>query len=381
MLSSLNEFLKEFESLGVAEIPANNINHKDFAHLGVNLAYKTDDTNRYVKEALMTDGNQLVGSGWEILTASCNNISTFENGYKAVAFINRETKVVHIASAGTKADINDLWDDALITFHYTPNKIVTLKKFVDEIIEKIGGIEKATEYVFDTSGHSLGAIVSDLTGVELHSRNLNFNKSVTFDSPGSEDVIKYAIKQDLFTGKVITPIEELAKHSEVYNAKPNIINTTNKHLGGVNLVLPKVNNTPKQADSNIEGWGTYLYNMFGSIARKAIDYLGVSKMMEGIDNHKLKNFSDLEGAVVLPIADWKEQILENNGYTQNLKDISSSGGKDVFLLEDTDRVVVEDEYTSMVGVNMYHWGYNSLQNCAKEIEPIGDITNLNLIMV
>jgi hypothetical protein len=207
--------MKEFEYLHIAEIPTNNISNKEFAHLGVNLAYKTDDTNRYLAEALMTDGRHLVGSGFEILAASCENASTAQYGYKAVAFINKDTKEIHIASAGTKADINDILDDIRITFHYAPSKLIPVKEFINEIIQKIGGNEKAAEYIFNTSGHSLGAIVADLTGVELHSRNLNFNKSTTFDSPGSAEVIKYAIEQDLFTGKVTTSIEELANHSEV----------------------------------------------------------------------------------------------------------------------------------------------------------------------
>ncbi|KJV81422.1 lipase family protein [Rickettsia hoogstraalii str. RCCE3] len=351
--------MKNFEFVNKAEIPTNAINYKEFAHLGVNLAYKTDYTSRYLAEALTTDGIHLVGSGFEILAASCDNANTAQYGYKAVAFINKETKVVHIASAGTKADMNDVWDDALIVLRYAPNKLKTAQKFVDEVIKKIGGIEKAAEYIFETSGHSLGAIVADLTGVELHSRNLNFNKSVTFDSPGSQEVIKYAINQDLFTGKVITPLEELAKHSEIYNAKPNVINTTNSHAGKINLVLPKVNNIEKSESSKAEGWGTYLYNM-----------------VEGLNNHKLKNFADLKDHAVLPIADWKEQILENNEDTQKLKAIPSSG-KDVYLL-DTTRIT-DDEYTSIVGVDVFHWAYNDLQqSCAMEVEQIGNINN-NLI--
>ncbi|XVN43837.1 MAG: hypothetical protein RCG16_06370 [Rickettsia hoogstraalii] len=368
--------MKNFEFVSKVEIPTNAINYKEFAHLGVNLAYKTDYTSRYLAEALTTDGTHLVGSGFEILAASCDNANTAQYGYKAVAFINKETKVVHIASAGTKADMNDVWDDALIVLCYAPNKLKTAQKFVDEVIEKIGGIEKAAEYIFETSGHSLGAIVADLTGVELHSRNLNFNKSVTFDSPGSQEVIKYAINQDLFTGKVITPLEELAKHSEIYNAKPNVINTTNSHAGKINLVLPKVNNIEKSESSKAEGWGTYLYNMVGAAAYKAAEYLGINKMVEGLNNHKLKSFADLKDHAVLPIADWKEQILENNEDTQKLKAIPSSG-KDVYLL-DTTRIT-DDEYTSIVGVDVFHWAYNDLQqSCAMEVEQIGNINN-NLI--
>ncbi|AAU03641.1 hypothetical protein [Rickettsia typhi] len=363
--------MEKFEFVNKTEIPTHTINNTSFAHLGVNLAYKTDDISKYLAAALMTDGNNLVGTGFEILAASCDSLNTTQYGYKAVAFINKDTKNIHIASAGTKPDINDIWDDALITCHYAPNKLKTAQKFVDKIIAKIGGIEKATEYTFDTSGHSLGAIVADLTGVELHSRNLNFNKSVTFDSPGSQEVIKYAINQDLFTGKVITPIEELAKHSEVYNAKPNIINTTNQHAGQINLVLPKINNENSESSKAV-GWGEYLYNIAGSVVYKVAEYLNINKMFEGINNHKLKHFADLQDSTVIPIANWEEQILENNEYTQKLKAIPSTGN-DVYLLE-TNRIT-DDEYTSIIGVDVFHWAYNDLQqSCA--IAAVGQVANL-----
>ena len=363
--------MKEFESLNIADIPTKNIDCVELAHLAVNLAYKTDCVSRYTLEALMTDGNQLVGSNWEILAASCDKVSTCKYGYKAVAFINKATKTIHIASAGTKANAYDIYDDVLITCHYAPSKLAVVKEFVEEIIEKIGGIAEAKKYVFNTSGHSLGAISADLTGVELYSRNLNFNKSVTFDSPGSGEVIEYAIEQDLFTGKVTAGAREFAEHSEVYNAKHNIINTTNNHLGKVNLVLSKVDTLETSEPLKTGGWGSYLYSMVGSIAYQVSEYLGINNMIEGISNHKLKNFANLADKVILPMDDWQEKILNNNKDTQKLKNISSSG-YDVFLL-DTTRVVIED--TSIIAVDKYQWAYHDLQTCAKEVESIGNMNN------
>ena len=72
-------------------------------------------------------------TSWEILLDSENN----SKGYKAVAFLNNETKEVHIATAGTIiTDINDLWDDALITFGFVPRKITPMKIFVEDVIKK-----------------------------------------------------------------------------------------------------------------------------------------------------------------------------------------------------------------------------------------------------
>ena len=78
-----------------------HISTKKLAYIGLDLAYKTDDLNIYKLKASKVN-EQLTDIGWEILTASCDNISTAKYDYKAVAFINKETKEVHIASAGTK---------------------------------------------------------------------------------------------------------------------------------------------------------------------------------------------------------------------------------------------------------------------------------------
>lgn len=365
----------DIEELLPLEIPKKHINYSELAHLGVNLAYKTDNINRYAGEALKIDGTKLIGSSWHILASSCDKPTTSAYGYKAVAFINEDTKRIHIASAGTKADINDIWDDALITFNYTPNKLPVAQEFITEIINKIGGIEEAKNYTFGTSGHSLGAIIADLTAVELHSRNLNFDKSITFDSPGSREIIKYAIDQKLFTGEVTTPIEKLAECAEIYNATPNIINTTNYHLGAIKEVLPQIKADIEQESlqtSGLWGWGQYLYDTLGLVAQKSAEYLGITKLAEQINNHKLHNFADLETAAILPIADWREQILENNNDISRFKDIKSTGD-DVFLLEES-RII--EDYGSLVYIDKSAWSYSDLQqSCAMEVDKIGDINH------
>ncbi|HJD61633.1 MAG TPA: hypothetical protein LFV90_05775 [Rickettsia endosymbiont of Columbicola hoogstraali] len=124
---------------------------------------------------------------WEILVTSVDDKNTNQYGYKAVAFINRNTKEIHISSSGTIiTEKYDLIDDARITFDRLPNKMLPVKAFVTKILEQAGGQENVIDYKFSTSGHSLGAIVSDLTGIEIHSRGLKFEKSVTFDNPGSK---------------------------------------------------------------------------------------------------------------------------------------------------------------------------------------------------
>ncbi|WP_121542675.1 hypothetical protein [Candidatus Rickettsia colombianensi] len=340
-----------------------HISTKTLAYIGLDLAYKTDDLNVYNLEALKVN-EQLTDSGWEILTASCDHVSTAKYGYKAVAFINKETKEVHIASAGTKFNIYDLLDDGLITLHYLPTKLTPLQEFVNEVINKLGGLSKAIEYSFNTSGHSLGAIIADLTSVEIHSRNLHFNKSTTFESPGSKPIIERAIKKNFFTGKVTTPIEELAIHSKIYNAKHNLINITNKHLGKTTMVLPG----KKTELSQSEEWASYLYNF---AKQKVTKYLGINEIVEGfeeiiagISKHGLVNFSDFKQNITLTVDDWEAGIQKYAKNTLNLKNNLYN------------RIVKTETGANLVEM------YNDFQSCsqeyAQEIKTTGDISNYHL---
>ncbi|MCC8419275.1 MAG: hypothetical protein LN590_07170 [Rickettsia endosymbiont of Glossina mortisans submortisans] len=211
------------------------------AHKGVDLAYKIG-TQKYQGVEANLYNKHLGNSGWDVLATTADDENTNQYGYKAVAFINRTTKEIHISTAGTiPKEKYDLIDDGLITFGYTPNKPV--KEFVTKVLEQAGGKAEVIDYTFSTSGHSLGAILSDLTAVEIHSRGLKFEKSVTFDNPGSKKVVENAITNKFFTGEVTTPIQELAKHCEIYNVKHNFINTTNPHLAtDIKLVVPTSSN-------------------------------------------------------------------------------------------------------------------------------------------
>ncbi|WP_422229302.1 lipase family protein [Rickettsia endosymbiont of Halotydeus destructor] len=371
--------MEDMELLSLSEIPNRDVSSNELAHAATNLAYNSANPTKYLAKALEIVGKELIGSGWEIFATSSEKAETSEYGYKAVAFINKQSKEIHIASAGTKADIYDLLDDIRLTFHYAPNKLAPAQKFIDEIIARISQEEVAHDYIFSTSGHSLGAVVADLTALELHSRKLNIDKSTTFDSPGSAEVVKYAIQNKLFTGEINISIEELAKHSVVYNAKPNIINTTNNHLGEVNLTLPQVKNNvveeqTQEESSGLWGWGQYLYNTVGSAVQVSADYLGITNTIEQLNGHKLHNFAAVDNNPVYSVEAWSknELFLKSNKTNLDLtKKIEKSTGTDVFLIDDT----YDNDY-----VNINAYSYSDLQNCAMEVSPIGDLNN-NLVSV
>jgi len=274
-------------------------------------------------------------TSWDILLDSQNN----SNGYKAVAFLNNETKEVHIATAGTvPTDINDLLDDVRITAGYTPRKITPMKIFVEDVIKKLG--DDFLGYKFSTSGHSLGAVMSDLTAAELISRGLNFDKSITFENPGSKKVMKTAISNKVFSGTKDVVMEEISKQFEEYNAKPNLINTMGNHLAEkINLVLPKNSQKPQEIEkSNLEpinssssglfGFGKYIYNKVGSVVNKYSEKLGITSVINQIEEHSLKNFKDIDPSLTYKVSDYGNGKLKIDPLEiDKVKNIKSTGNQ------------------------------------------------------
>lgn len=330
---------------------------KDVASKVTDLAYKVG-SDHYMATVEQLYDKTLVGTGWNVLCNSTDYANTNQYSYKSVALINAKTKEIHITSAGTKPNKDDILDDIKIAFAYTPNKLKPLQNFVNEVIELVGGNEKVQEYTFSTSGHSLGGIVSDLTACEISSRGLNFDTSVTFDNPGSKEVVEYAISNNIFSGAVQTTIDELSEHCEVYNAKPNFINTTNTQLAkNIHLVVPNNKNTDvevikSESFGSAGGWGffNYLYDKVGAVVNTCADYFGVINVIEQIQSHKLSNFNQ-DGITYIPVESWnkglfnKEKLIvkDTNQLKKQMKQIDSTGDDIVILSsqEEDDNIVIE----------------------------------------
>lgn len=211
-------------------------NHK-FIYQAIRLAYKVGYST--YGERLKETEKAIEGTGWKILCNSADYKDTHQYGYKAVAFINEKTKEIHVATAGTDPkNVDDLKDDIQgVYMHGNISKIKPMKAFIDKVVNKLN----AEGYKYTTSGHSLGAVVSDLTAAEIVSRNLKLIESTTFDNPGSYSALDYATKNKFFSNEAREKIYSLAKYCKVINAVPNLINETNDQLATTQpkLALPK----------------------------------------------------------------------------------------------------------------------------------------------
>ncbi|WP_050897495.1 lipase family protein [Orientia tsutsugamushi] len=203
-------------------------NHK-FIHQAIRLAYKVGYSS--YGERLKGTEKEIKGIGWKILCNSADYKDTNKYGYKAVAFINEKTKEIHVATAGTDPkNVNDLRDDIQGVYrHGDISKIKPMKAFIDKVVNNLD----VKDYKYTTSGHSLGAVVSDLTAAEIVSRNLNLVESTTFDNPGSYPALDYATKNKFFPNEAREKIYSLAKYCKVINAVPNLINETNDQFAAI----------------------------------------------------------------------------------------------------------------------------------------------------
>lgn len=180
------------------------------------------------------------GDWKKLLTSGEANLSNY--GFYAVAFINEETKEIVIANRGTEISkanpmetVYDLISDAQLFWGYTPWQFTyAADQFVEVILDKLG--DKAQEYKFITTGHSLGSVLSNLENARLVSKGYQAS-SINIDSPGSKPVLEDFIKNNNLK------MDPLKLDITTFNAPTNLINTSNLEVGKVyQCDMPKVDN-------------------------------------------------------------------------------------------------------------------------------------------
>lgn len=331
-------------------------------HDVTNVAYKmTSNKNKAKLEALI---EKIRDAGWEILLKSVDDQDTKAFGYKAVALISKSTKEIHISSAGTKERI-DLADNACVVLSVPPYKLRSMKLFVDKIVNEVTRIgENVKDYKFGTSEHSLGAILSDLTFVEIHSRGLKFDQSITFDNPGSKSIVQNTISQNCFSHPVTTTVDELGKRCVEYNARPNFINQANEHMAtNTKVVIPLPDNKPSDLTiSDKSSWlfAQYLYKKFGHAVGKCAEIFGITEIIKQLESHKMANINPAQGLVYETESAIlvQNQVILSNKELVRLKNITSTG-KEFAICEE-----LESKEDGYVSVNWYNYSADDLAKAA-----------------
>lgn len=358
-------------------------NHK-FINSAIRLAYKVGYPT--YGERLKETEAAINGKGWKILCNSADYKDTNKNGYKAVAFINEETKEVHVATAGTDVkDVNDLKDDVQgVYMHGNISKIKPMKAFIDKIVTKIS----VEGYKYSTSGHSLGAVLSDLTAAEIVSRNLEFTESTTYDNPGSNPPLEYAVKNKYFPTEAREKIYSLAKHCKVFNAVPNLVNRANDQFAAETpkLVLSKKNDFSngsyiswaadnlKKLCKPFDAAGNMLASNFGFnkisyTLHKVSDAINkASNLLQKVSitghSHGLSNFEDCK---IVDVKHWDDNLVELAASEEKkLQNIISTGN---------DGIVIEHENAEKDLQSFVHY---SVYTCKDIIKPLHEASDPSL---
>lgn len=257
----------------------------------------------------------MIGERWEVLCRSSDNDDTRQYGYKAVAFINRATKQIQIATAGTKpTEKHDLWDNCKLLFgsspmfkpfvNCVPNKLRSSQKFVDAVIATAGGDQGVAGYTFSTCGHSLGAVMADINAAEILSRGLTFSSSTTFENPGSRTVVeRFLADKGLKKEESAAAIKQLSDHCTEYNTWRGHINSFGRRLAGdVKLVVPS------PAVERAMSWPTGAkFSYIGKQIDRVANFCGVFDILSQLKEHRLGNFSKLDYGNCYSVKNWDDK--------------------------------------------------------------------------
>jgi|GEM_PF-4282558 len=157
-----------------------------------------------------------------------------KSGFYGASFVNHETKELIISYSGTTCFnlgsqwskwyncFQDIYADVEMFLGRLPTQLSDVQSFTNETLSLIG-YDNAQQYNIIVTGHSLGAIHSNLMAIDLHNKGLNV-KVVNFDSPGSKPVVSTYISENNYEETI---------HPTTYNAPKNWINSLNYEIGEV----------------------------------------------------------------------------------------------------------------------------------------------------
>lgn len=137
---------------------------------------------------------------------------------------------VVIAHRGTVLKPDNLIDDFQVALKMAPDSFFTSSKpFTDYVRtlvhSRIPYSDGFFTHTFIHTGHSLGAIHAELNYANQINDNLSDTYAVTFESPGSKEIIENLMLVNLLPKNAL----KLTESVEIVNADVNLINTANQH--------------------------------------------------------------------------------------------------------------------------------------------------------
>ena len=197
-----------------------NNNHKTSHH-----QFATISLGAYPDENVIVDGLN------KYKTSNDYNLST--NGFYAEIYINEVSKEINFSFRGTNG-IVDVDDDYSLYKQDIPEQFsINSKSYIDQSLSDLGQSYNLSDFTINTTGHSLGGVLSSLSGVYIYSQGYNFGQSVAFDAPATTTNMIQQVAGDNF----LTLNPNLQSKFTNYVASPNLVNTTNGDQHYANLVM------------------------------------------------------------------------------------------------------------------------------------------------
>lgn len=190
-----------------------------------------------------------IPEGYNFFCDSTSEIESTTHYYGEAHYLVWKNAVsVIISHRGTTLNYDNLYDDFLIYINHVPvSWEIGSKLFTDYVSKAIKSIYPEHDIYYAHIGHSLGAIHADLCfAYQAISDwdNVNRYSSVTFENPGSRQLVKSMVEDSKF--------KRLTENVDVHNADVNAINTCNEQLNP-----KKVNCYPVGYDFNNSGHPPY----------------------------------------------------------------------------------------------------------------------------
>lgn len=363
-----------------------------------------------------------VPEGYELFLMTDHVQEVGEASFRCVAFMNQNTKEIVFATAGSRfgmdeKGIADIYDDALMVAHNKPRKMNPAQILNDMVLDSLG--DKAKEYKFHYTGHSLGAAMAEMQAadmdIKLTKKGLKAEgkgekdqiSAVTFENPGTKPMIEKMYEE------AGLPKENISKLNFCeFNNRKNMINSLNEQTGRTYTIIPhsQKERNPSLTQMVFEVVSKIVGSEISPLLGKAIGLLAPGGILDDLKSeHTLDNFNEVfvkkegkvkgkEGEVisleeaytgVKPVkydkdtAEELSKLKKENGnigkQTMSMTNADSMTGKITRLVFSNEELkkalakiavaVVKEVATSMVDRVMKGKGAKKSLDKAKETEP------------
>lgn len=260
--------------------------------------------------------------GFQLFFCSDSLEETNKHKYRAVAFVNNNTKEVVVATSGTRFGLDaigrqDIYDDMFILFEKEPPKMKSVREFNSMLVDSLGS--ELSDYKIHYTGHSLGAGISDMAAADLaiKCRKKGLTKlegmpdisTMTFENPGAKKVIE---KMYIEAGFDKSEYSRDVDYKGINNGK-NFVNGATKHAGTVWEIEPKDHEKPNMFQLFLMYVASKL-EPFLVLTPKILNTIAFGNLTNQIDSHKLAKIEDF-----LCSSSQKVDTVENINRTNDSK--------------------------------------------------------------